>query len=170
MTIHGLALTGNVLFVLSYGKITAWRLTEAGAVDRALSGRRAGRGDSIWTVSCSNRALIFSVQDQTVTIREREQVIHTYHTETGEVLKPSRAPPHHRRDYSIHDMIYGRHNLHYHDLDPASWTTGWVRDPEGKHRLWIPVEWRNPRNAILFGDSKTLRLDPGRGRTVLIRF
>ena len=168
ITIESLALTGNVLLVDCYWEIAAWRLTEAGAVDRVLSGRTADRGDSIWTAS-SDR-VSFSVQDQTVTIRQEEQVIHAYHTATGEVLKPSRAPPHNRRDYSFQDMVYGRHNPHYHNLDPASSTTGWVRDLEGKHRLWIPVEWRNPRNAIFFGNSKTLRLDYDKGETVLIRF
>ena len=165
-----LALTGNVLLTLGSEGIAAWRLTEEGAVDGVFANRRAGRGDSIWTVPCPYPK--FTVEDQTVTIKRAGTVIHAYHTGTGEVLEPVRTPPHNYRDYSFECMLYGLHYLHYRRLDPVSRTTikrGWVKDPEGRHRMWIPVEWRNPDNARSFDDSKTLRLDP-EGETILIRF
>ena len=170
MMIKSLALTGNVLLTLGSEGIAAWRLTEEGAVDGVFANRRAGRGDSIWTVPCPYPK--FTVEDQTVTIKRAGTVIHAYHTGTGEVLEPVRTPPHNYRDYSFECMLHGLHYLRYRRLDPVSRTTikrGWVKDPEGRHRIWIPVEWRNLDNARSFDDSKTLRLDP-EGETILIRF
>ena len=169
MVIYRLALTGNFLLVLDLTTIAAWRLTEEGSVDGIFADRRAGRGGSIWTVSLSEP--IFSVGDQTVAIRQKEKVVHVYHTETGEVLEPTQTLPY-CRNYSSWDMIRGLHYLHYHDIDPVSIRQrGWMKDPEGKHRLWIPVEWRNfLYKATSSDDLKTLRLDLRGGETILIKF
>jgi hypothetical protein len=36
---------------------------------------------------------------------------------------------------------------------------GWVRDPEGRHRLWLPVHWRSDENDAYWLDKvTTLRL------------
>ena len=172
MAIDELALTGNVLLVLDSTTIAAWRLTEEGAVDGVFADRRAGRDDSIWTVSLLDEPR-FSVEDQTVTIRQKEEVIHAYRTETGEILEPARTFLHHRHKrtswYTLHRLQYS----HYHGLDPVSRSTiqmGWVKDPEGKHRLWIPVEWRHLISAASPDDDKVLLLDLGRGGSVLIKF
>ena len=48
--------------------------------------------------------------------------------------------------------------------------TGWVVDPEGKHRLWLPVEWRapwDPKNC--HHDMTTLFTRIG-GQPVIIKF
>ena len=160
MMINTLALTGNILLALGSGTIVAWRLTEKGAVDGVFTSGRAGRGDSIWTVSCPYPT--FSVEDQIVAIKRADTVVHVYHAETGEVLESIRAPPHNCREHTPQGMLYG---LHYRNSHPAPRTTiqtDWVKDPEGKHQLWIPAEWRNTlNNAISFDDSQILRFDPG---------
>ena len=154
MKIEMLALTGNVLLVRDLNNVVAWRLTEEGVVGGVLGGRTAGRSDSIWTVSVSRYAT-FSIEDQIVIVEYEGDVVHVYHAGTGEMLEPSRIPPGHSTRYYLWDMLRGRHYLRYYESDaqnpgpeddwPVSWATlreGWVKDPEGKHRLWIPVEWR----------------------------
>ena len=159
MWIYGLALTGNVLLVWDLRTIAAWRLTEDGSVDVAFVDRRAGRGDSIWTVSIYGD-LEFSLGDQTVAIRQNGKVVHVYCTETGEVLEPTQTPLY-DHNHSPEDMLRGLHLPYYRDIDPASIVqTGWMKDPEGKYQLWIPVEWRDsPRKVALSYDRKTMRLD-----------
>ena len=154
--IDALALTGNILLVWGGKTIVAWRLTKEGAVHAILTDRRAGHNDRIWTISFSGD-LGFSIEDQTVAVKQLDAVIHTYHTETGEVLKHTPAPflllgPNY---YTLADMQYGRHYPHYCNLHrslhlskggwPVSRTTlkeGWVKDPGGEHWFWIPVDWR----------------------------
>jgi len=165
MDIRKLVLTGNVLLAIYHQMVAAWLLTEEGLVDGAPRGKRASRDDNIWAIPLIGHPT-FLVEDRTVVLKWGGS-IHAYHTGTGEVLEPAQAPlpqpypsPPEQRDtlgnqYSLHDMLYGRHHLHYRDLDahdthfendwPVSKTTlqeGWVKDPEGRHRMWIPVEWR----------------------------
>ena len=158
MRIYAVAFTGNILLVLEemHGiTLVAWRLTEGGVVDGIFADRRAGRGDSIWTVMITASSM-FSFEDQIVIIVEKGNLIHAYHIGTGEVLNPTRASPH-SYDFqcSLWDVMDGRHYPCYCELPawdmpskddwPVSETTlrdGWVKDPEGKHRLWILPEWR----------------------------
>ena len=170
MSIGWLALTGNVLLVSDLTTIAVWRLTEEGAVDGVFINRRAGRGDSIWTVSTPGTPK-FSVGDQTVAIKQDGKVIRVYRTETGEVLKPTQTLLYHH-NYSSQDVMRGLHHPHYHDIKPGSiMQGGWMKDPEGKHGLWIPVEWRYSLDkATSSDDHKTLRLDLGGGGTILIKF
>ena len=173
VVINTLALTGNILLALGSEAVTAWRLTEEGAVDGVLTGGGAGHGDSIWTVSLSGDPT-FLVGDETVAIRQGEKVIHVYHTETGEVLEPTQTPLDHYHCYTRWDMLRGLHYPHYHSLDPVSRDTmrrGWAKDPEGRCQLWIPVEWRDSLDrAISSGDNKTLRFDTERGVAIIIKF
>ena len=174
MWIYGLALTGNVLLVWDLGTIAAWRLTEDGSVDGVSIDRRAGRGDSIWIVplpSSRSDDPIFSFGDQTVAIRKGEEVVHVYCTETGEVLESTQTLLYHH-DYSSGDMLRGLHHPHHHDIDPvAIKQMGWMKDPEGKYRLWIPVKWRNSLQQVISSyDRKIMRLDPIGCDTILIKF
>ena len=157
MKIYALAFTGNILLVLEklYNPtLVAWRLTEGGVVDGTFADRRAGRGDSIWTISATASSW-FSFEDQIVIIEEKRNV-HAYHMGTGEVLDPTRASP---RSYdlqcSLWDVMGGRHYPRYCELPKQDMPSkddwpiletalqdGWVKDPEGKHRLWILPEWR----------------------------
>jgi len=56
------------------------------------------------------------------------------------------------------------------DSWPVSGNTvreGWVKDPEGKHRLWLPFEWRT-FDGDWFYEINTLRLNPPRGKPQII--
>ena len=124
---------------------------------------------------------MFSVQGQIVTIKEVITGIHVYRMGTGEVLEPTQASRPHYQQFDLRNMRYGRHYQHYRELHiqailskdnrPVSETTlqdGWVRDPEGKHRLWIPAKWRKPGpGSSWFLNITTLRLECG-DRTVII--
>ena len=155
MYVHALAFTGNVFLVWGDGELVAWRFTERGIVDGASVDRRADRSNSIWTVSTSSPT--FFVEDQTVVIKDDEgNIIHVYHTGTGEILALAQVSPDpHARQYSPLGMQRCRHYLHYCDLvksdipsegewpiTQAALEQGWVKDLEGKRRLWIPAEWR----------------------------
>ena len=154
MKIRMLALIGNALLILDSDELVAWHLTEEGVVGGVLIDGRTGRGDSIWTESACD--LTFLVEDQTVVIKQKDDV-HLYHIGTGEVSEPAKAPLHpHGRQYSFGDMLFGHHYPHHYELldkqgippkgdQPISSTIlqyRWIKDPEGKHRLWTPVEWR----------------------------
>jgi hypothetical protein len=150
MRIEDLILTGNVLLVLDSVTIAAWQLTEEGTLD---GNKRANYGNRIWTISQSGH-LEFSIEDQAVFIKEGETIVHIYHTETGEVLKPAQTPPDCGQFHNLGDMGHGKHHSHCHQVNEHprdNWPhleeavqQGWIKDPEGKHQLWIPVKWRSP--------------------------
>jgi len=165
MEIKRLVLTNNVLLVLGNGTIIAWQLTEEGVVDGIFGNRRAGCSDSVWAVPLPlfNYTTIspysdptFFVEDQVVAIRWQGLVVCVYNMRTGELLRPAQAPSHHHTlGYSLWDLLYIPHYLHCHESNihiihsendwQVSRTTlqeGWVKDPEGRHRLWVPIQWR----------------------------
>ena len=182
MEIRSLALTGNILLVLDIDVIAAWRLTKEGLVDGVSGGRRAGRSNSIWTV-LGSRYSGFTLNGQIVIIVSGIS-IHAYHTETGEVLEPPQMHTHtHDYQYHFQAMYFGQHYLHHHEVGrevpskgnwQVSWVTlreGWVKDPEGKRRLWIPVEWRDPPyGAGWLSNITTLRLNLADERAIIIMF
>ena len=182
MEVANFALTGNILLAWDWGELVAWRLTGDGAVDGVSSNRWAGHGDSIWAVSLSKPT--FSVEGQTVIIKEEGNAIcHIYHTGTGEVLEPAQESPnpcHHQ--YSFGDIRYGKHYPHYHRLrgqgilpegnwqiSEATLQEGWVKDPEGRYRLWIPIEWRiGLSNSSWLSNITTLWLKHRVGVTIVM--
>ena len=180
MEIDKLAITGNILLVANSDELVAWRLTEEGAVFGIFTDGRADRNDSIWAVPQSP-PLGFAMEDQIVIVRRNRSDIHAYHIGTGEVLKPAQASPR-TTQYNIQDMQCGQHYLHYRGMDserglpseddwPVSWTAlrkGWVKDPEGRHRLWIPVGWRTNFNAGWFYNITTLWLHRKGERAIII--
>jgi hypothetical protein len=156
MKISTFTLTGNVLLVEDSKTIAAWRLTGEGAVEGIFGNQRAGQRNRIWTIPQSP-VLEFVVEDQTVTIQDgvNDRCIQIYHAGTGEVLKPTQAPLYNPHHWDANAMQLGQHYPHYHRLNkhntcpedswPVSQTMfkeGWVKDPEGKHQLWIPGIWR----------------------------
>ena len=183
MDVFMVALAGSVLLVWGYHgpdhKLVAWRLTEKGAVYGVSAERRAGRGDSIWTVLAYLPKL--SIGDQTVITGDEETVIHVYRTGTGEALEPAQASPHPcGRQYYFKQMMHCRHYLNYRNLDEqpipsegewpvthAAIEEGWVKDLEGRHRLWIPVEWRVDLHNASWLRNTTLLLHP-RGIPVIV--
>jgi len=160
-----LGLTGNILLMFSHRAIVAWRLTEVGMVDGCPPNRRVGHGDSIWTVSTTLHILnpIIMFEDQTAIFEVEGDVIHAYHTGTGEVLDTTKinASAHHPRYESL-DIHFGCHYLHYRKADKkatlpeddwpvqlVSQQAEWVKDPGGKHQLWLPAQWRTCRAGWL---------------------
>jgi hypothetical protein len=156
MKMEGFALTGNVLLVEDSKMIAAWLLKGEGVVEGLFGGRGAGRHDRIWTIPRPS-AHGFIIQGQVVAIQDGSngKNIHAYHTRTGEVLEPTKQPLHNHVYMSFKHMYHVQHYPHYRSLNvsntcpednwPVSQTMlqeAWVKDPEGKHRLWIPVEWR----------------------------
>jgi len=173
LDIELLALTGNILLVLGSQTIVAWQLTEEGIVDGCLPDRRADCGNSIWTVSRSGGSIYpkFSFKDQ-IALIQMDEIVHAYHTGTGEVLDPTKMDVHHLRHWNMLHVYWSCHYLHYHaasssdTLPKDDWPArlvspqvGWVKDPEGKCRLWLPVRWR--KNAGWLNNIKTLQLNSG---------
>ena len=156
--IEGLVITGNVLLVASSGKIMAWLLTEEGTVE----GDHHGRGGSIWTLlssswRCMSWCLRVGGHIGVIKTDDPHPVI--YHTETGEALEGAREPQHFSHRWVPFYQLPDRHEyrrLGYPDapqdnippeedwliLNTAMRKEGWVMDPQGRHRLWVPVEWR----------------------------
>jgi len=154
MEVSGLVLTGNVLLVIcgETGTITAWLLTEEGVVDGPPGDRRADPRSSIWTIPVLGDPTVF-IEGRTVVIKD-EDVIHFYHTGTGEVLGPAQEPPTASGDkYSLWELMSDEPNLRWlrnhisrsrgGQPVPVSTLKGrWAKDAEGRHRLWIPPAWR----------------------------
>ena len=187
MMIEGFVLTGNVLLVADSETLVAWLLTEEGLVDGVIGDRRVGRSDSIWTVSLPRFSFdpcLFWVRGQVGVIKLCGNALHVYHTETGEVLHPAQAPQgFNDRSYLFTDTFRGRSDLCYHDLSQRdsspedSWQIsqaalrkGWVKNPEGKHRLWVPVEWRTDWDSGDWLHDVTAQFSIFEGRPVLIKF
>jgi len=157
MPISGLALTNNILLVASSSDIIAWQLTEGGIVKGIPGDRRAGHSDSIWSIPLYDPSPDLCVQGQIGYIRSYAINVFPYNLVTGERYEYTLggSPPHPHTWYNLGDISQGRYYLHCHKLShqddtsednqPVSQTAfweGWVKDPEGKHWLWLPVEWR----------------------------
>ena len=174
--VWAIALTGDVLLTASAGKVTAWPLTEDGAVYGVFGIRRAGCSDSVWTVSpASIWARVFSVDGHTGVIQLAGNDLHTYHTGTGEVLW---APPHStHRWHDLREVSRGdhRHPRKYcgpfEDDRPARqalFQDGWVKNLEGEYRLWVPTKWRT--NYQAYWPSDVIAVHPTYWLTVVIMF
>ena len=188
MEIEVLALVGNVLSVLGCGRITAWLLTKEGVVDGIFGNRRAGHGDTIWTIPVPS-SLEASVEGQIVIISEDHYyqvgpVCFAYHMETGEVLESTQVP---KCGYPSDYSFWARRNKLYHPnhckliedipskddwlISQSTLQDGWVKDPKGRHRLWLPIEWRTDLDEVdWFYETTILRLVPWVGPIVIIMF
>ena len=184
--IEGLVVTGNVLLVAGSGQLVAWLLTEDGLVDGVIGDRRADRSNSIWAISKSTRTpqWQFQVVSQVGFIMLPGNAPHIYHTETGEVLHLTQVT----RDFrGLKDALgyphLGREYLRFHNLSQCdtplgdSWKTsqatlreGWVKDAEGKHRLWVPAEWRTEWNLADWRHDVTTQFSYLGGRIAVIKF
>jgi len=139
-----LDLTDNVLLVADSREVVAWLLTEDGLVDGVIGDRRVGRRDSIWTISEPELPWERQFDGQVGVIKLRGNTRHVYHTKTGEVLHHTQAGRYHTN----HQYYY---NIFQPDTLPkygwqTSWEVleeGWVTDPKGKYRLWLPAKWRD---------------------------
>jgi len=182
MEVCGLAIIGNVLLVVGHNMetITAWRLTEEGAVDGHSGDRRADPRSSIWTIPVSGDPEVF-IEGRTVVIKQGEDVIHFYHTGTGEALGPAQAPPTSSdRGLSIRQLTSNHHSfsrLGEHDdhskegqLVPVVTLEGrWLKDAEGRHRLWTLPVWRPLCSNVYWLHNSTIVWFTHQGITVFVR-
>ena len=164
MEIEGLAITGNVILVASSEKVVAWLLTEEGPEDRVFDNERTNCSGSVWTISSPlQRCKLwgFRVEGQIGIIETDDIHPFIYHTATGNALELVHEPRHFNhlwvsfcqladcREY--YHLRY--HNTPRHNIPPEEdWLmsnvgiqeAGWIMGPEGRHRFWVPVEWRKP--------------------------
>jgi len=182
----GLVITGNVLLVQSFQEVVAWLLTEEGLVDGVVGDRRVGRGDSIWTETRSQGSYDLWVVGRVGVIKQiGGGSTHVYYcTETGEVLYPTQTPWHFNSSWvSFAEAHRGQSHLRCHDLSQCytsprdSWQfsqatmrEGWIKDPEGKHRLWVPIEWRNHWNPADWLHDFTIQSSVIEDKPLLIKF
>ena len=188
--INGLVITGNILLVASSETVIAWLVMGEGPVDGVFGKKGASCGDRIWSTSSpfrEPRRLQFRVEGQVGVIGTKEIFPFIYHTETGDILDRTHEPQHFSRPWiSFYHPIDCQeyHHLRSNDLpsrEPPpeddwliSRTTtqeaGWVVDPQGRHRFWLPVEWRNPwKRENWHHDITTLFIDIG-NQPVIIKF
>jgi len=155
--IFELGLTSGVLLVVGSEVVVTWLLTREGLVNGAFGNRRAGRGDSMWTVSTSQFRPwdpIFSVEGEHMAIKSDGDTPHIYNTRTGEVIDPAQALLHFGGPwYSLVDIKQAHHHPEDGSVQNATpeddWRPsraalkeGWVMNQEGRHLLWLPIEWR----------------------------
>ena len=189
LEISAIVLTGNVLLVKGPDTIVAWLLTDEGVVDGIFGNTRADRNDSLWDIPLRALAaglakllrrggggddtLVFSVEAGIAAIKLNGYVVRTYDAGTGEILESVETPLHLRTTwYNFHNRQRDECELYHRDLCknrrplecdwPVSQTTlrdGWVKDPEGRHRLWLHARWRSAGNDVdWLYNATTLRL------------
>ena len=200
LEISAMVLTGNVLLAKGPDALVAWLLTEEGVVDGVSDDRRADRNDSLWEVSsrahagfwarllqrdgdddADDNVLEFSVEGEIAAIRHNGYAIRVYHTRTGEILELGQAPL--ANGYRFHNSrrdeceVYHRdprkHQGPFKSDWPISQTNlreGWVKDPEGKHRLWLHARWRSPGNNVDWLDNATTMRLRNASELIVIKF
>ena len=158
LAIWAIFLTGNVLLVSDSIMVVAWLLTEEGVLGGTFGERRVDRSDSLWDVQMpsdrvrSNDHLAFSVEGEIAAVKCSDLILRVYHTKTGEILNLDGAHLNSRyycfgRLYSYCPDHYDSYKLHeprerHWPVSQTDLLDGWVKDSEGKHRLWVHPRWR----------------------------
>lgn len=188
--IEGLALTGNILLAVGSDKAVAWMFLEEGRVGSAFGSGRAGHAESIWTTPLpqwGSDLWTFSVEGQLGVFRLDEDALVIYHTETGEVVQPiyeaTRWKCGPRNSQSTHALGGGQdylccNNPSLFKMPPeGGWQPSqstlqeaWLKDPEGRHRLWLPVEWREGLRFEKWSHNFTTLFASFKGSPVIIKF
>ena len=126
---------------------------------------------------------MFAVENEVAAIQHNDYTLCVYHTQTGEILGSDREP--NSKGYCLHSPHKGgQTTLYYHDsahkhpesfeggwpISQAILQKGWVKDPEGKCRLWIHPDWRSSESDVdwLYNVS-TLRLK-NPSQSIIIKF
>ena len=191
--IEGLAITGNVLLVAISEKVVGWLLTEEGRVSNVAENKMADQGNSIWTAILPilplrrPKPLCFAAKGGVGFVGPEYGTLFIYDTETGDDLGLTYQPQSFGLPWfsfygtaDCREYHYLRHNGTPQDHAPAkdgwlmSHTTpgkeGWVIDPEGRHRFWVPVEWRTLwHNENWHHDITTLFIGTT-GQLIMIKF
>ena len=194
LEVSEIVLTGNVLLVYSSETIVGWLLTEDGVVDGIIGNSRADQNDSLWKVSPQSihpilleklqqrqhsKYLEFLIRDEVAAIRYMGFIMHTYHIRTGEIVEPVNRPQYPIQTwYRFNDSLNGSDsNLYHHQCNEnieSSWIVskatlqeGWVKDPEGKHRLWLHPHWLTGNEVNWLDKVTTLRLKNQSGLVVI---
>ena len=198
MEIEGLAITGQVLLVAGSETVMAWLLTPEGLVcDVSLSyNNRAGQKNSIWTMPLplsSCKLVSYRVEGQFGIIGGSCISPLVYNTGNGIVLEPMydslvgnsslvankpwiplHKPFHYQEYYPLHPYGLPQHNTPSEVgwLIPNATTqeAGWVMDPRGRHRFWVPVEWRKSWNCDDWHHNTTTLVSSIVGQPVVIKF
>ena len=182
LEIYTIALTGNVLLVVGPSTVVTWLLTEEGVLGGTFGERRVDRSDSLWDAQIPsdddiNNELVFSVEGEIAAVGHRYgDLIRVYHTKTGEIFNLDGAQLNPRKYYQLGEFnpifTYGPDRHHYdsyksHEPPQCRWLVsyatsagGWVKDSEGKHRLWLHPRWRwfRPDQTQWLDQVTTLRL------------
>ena len=170
-------LMGNVLLVTVERDIIAWLVPPAGFADDPLGHRPANRRDALWTVQEPGSWIGIASEVGFIDTHSRS---HThYHTETGEVLNLDHYSLKNVHQVILTNYLCGKDYLHFHNLprtnDPLAdgWQTsrgGWVKDSEGRCRLWLPVDWRGDWRAKDWRDDTTTQFSIIGGKVVIVKF
>ena len=143
---------------------------------RLLQQERGGRDED------SDGDLGFSLGNGIAAIRRHNgHVIRVYRTGTGEILKSVEAPL--RTWYRFHHPLRDECDLYHRDLRkhhgpveggwPVSQSTlqgGWVKDSEGKHRLWLHARWRSSQNDVEWLHNVTSLRLKSQSELVIVKF
>ena len=183
MEIQELFITGNVLLVGSSKEVVAWLLTEEGTMGGGFDNKNTGHSNSIWTISSPSWRCLFWVKGQIGVIHTGGLLCFNYHTGTGEPLHTFDNPRPRLHFYQQYDPQRDRNLRHpnpsQHDIPPeVRWLIphitkqeiGWIMDPEGRHRFWVPVEWRKHWDPIHWHHNITTLFSNRRGQPVIIKF
>ena len=184
--VAGLVVTGNVLVAIGLDTTMAWLLTEQGTVDGVFGSRVAHRGDRIWAkqLPFGEGKLAFKVEGQVGAIERGGSICVTFHTETGEVPRFGQEPQRFASSWNLFGQTYrGRDYLHLHnipqpDISPedtwqvsrATIREGWVKDPRGRRRLWVPIEWRTSWDSLDWRHDVMIQFGILGGGPVIIKF
>ena len=121
----------------------------------------------------SDGQLEFSVADEIAAFRYGGFIIRPYHIRTGEISIQAEVPQSRGRTwYRLNNPQQDECNLYHCSLfkhqDPldhgwpvsqADLQGGWVKDPEGRHRLWLHPSWRSAGISVNWlHNATTLRL------------
>ena len=176
--IETFVLTGNVLLVTAKMEVIAWLVPPAGfAADDPLGHRLADRTDALWTIQASSTPTV-GVAGKFGFIEGDSGSRRFYHTETGEVFDLDFSTTYlHKKSLEHHP--HGSDYLHFHDLPRPNalpgggWQTsreGWVRDSEGRSRLWLPVDWRWGWDAKDWRDDSMTQFSIIGEKVVIVKF
>ena len=164
--------TSNVLLVVGSGRVVAWMLTEEGLVRGAFNDMKPNYEDKIWAIPFMSLnhsgdirvkspprpkpKLTLRVEGQIGTIEHSRFGLLRYNTVTGEIVQSTQTPLHlNGSGLDIGGVLCGRHHPYCHTISQCDTSRedgwypsetalreGWVKDPEGRHRLWLHIEWR----------------------------